>query len=402
MDFSLSNEQRAWQMTARKFAEEEIKPITLELDEKPEAHDSFDWDIVEKGSGLGFRTLAVPKEYGGEGTDYVTQALVMAELARGDSAISKTFSQNWKWSHLISAACNDEQKERFLRPFVADHRFLLGKGITEPTAGSDNRLPPKDAPKAGLKLRAERDGDDWILNGEKCFIANAPVGKLFFIDARTDPNAPLRQGTTMFLVPRDTPGFRIGKVFNKSGWRFYRNGEMIFENARVPHKNVVGQIGTSDMKTAMAGDRTGGDLFGDLELAANALGVCDDACEQAMKHAKAARQGGSPLIDQQMVQLKLNKMNMLTEALRSFVMRIAWEHDHKVLSANAGLAMNFSTDVIQEVTELNLEIHGGAGCTVARHAEKLVRDSFIWSHLAGDTVQRLKVAARLTRMGAQH
>ena len=201
MDFSLSNEQRSWQMTARKFADEEIKPITLELDEAPDAHGTFDWDIVEKGSKLGFRTLAVPKEYGGEGTDYVTQALVMAELARGDSAISKTFSQNWKWSHLISAACNDEQKERFLRPFVADHRFLLGKGITEPTAGSDNRMPPKDAPKAGLKLRAERHGDEWILNGEKCFIANAPVGKLFFIDARTDPNAPLRQGTTMFLVP---------------------------------------------------------------------------------------------------------------------------------------------------------------------------------------------------------
>ena len=109
MDFSLSNEQRSWQMTARKFANEEIKPITLDLDEAPDAHGTFDWDIVEKGSRLGFRTLAVPKEYGGEGTDYVTQALVMAELARGDSAISKTFSQNWKWSHLISAACNDEQ-----------------------------------------------------------------------------------------------------------------------------------------------------------------------------------------------------------------------------------------------------------------------------------------------------
>jgi alkylation response protein AidB-like acyl-CoA dehydrogenase len=261
-------------------------------------------------------------------------------------------------------------------------------------------MPPKDAPKAGLKLRAERDGDHWILNGEKCFIANAPVGKLFFIDARTDPNAPLRQGTTMFLVERDTPGFRIGKVFNKSGWRFYRNGEMIFENARVPNANVVGHVNNSDMKTQAAGDRTGGDIFGDLELAANALGVCDDACEQAMKHARTARQGGRPLFDQQMVQLKVNRMHMLTEALRSMVMRIAWEHDHKVHSANAGLAMNFSTDVIQEVTELNLELHGGAGGTVARHAEKLVRDAFIWSHLAGDTVQRLKVATRLARMAA--
>lgn len=400
MDFSLSNEQRAWQMTARKFAEEEIKPISLKLDAAPDAHGTFDWDIVEKGSKLGLRTMAVPKEYGGEGTDYVTQALVMAELARGDSAISKTFSQNWKWSHLISAACNTEQKERFLRPFVADHRFLLGKGITEPTAGSDNRMPVKDDPKAGLRLRAERQGDEWILNGEKCFIANAPVGKLFFIDARTNPNVPLRDGTTMFLVPSDTPGFRIGKVFNKSGWRFYRNGEMIFENARVPHANVVGSVNTSDMKTVQAGDRTGGDLFGDLELAANALGVCDDACEQAMKHAKTARQGGQLLIEQQHIALKLNKMNMLTEALRSYVMRIAWEHDHKVHSANAGLAMNFSTDVIQEVTEINLDIHGGAGGVVARHAEKLVRDSFIWSHLAGDSVQRLKVASRLARMAA--
>jgi len=400
MDFSLSNEQRAWQDTARKFADEEIKPISLALDEAPDAHDSFDWDIVEKGSRLGFRTLAVPKEYGGEGTDFVTQALVMAELARGDSAIAKTFSQNWKWSHLISQACNAEQKERFLRPFVADHRFLLGKGITEPSAGSDNRLPPADDPKAGLKLRAERHGDEWILNGEKCFIANAPVGKLFFIDARTDPNAPLRQGTTMFLIPHDTPGFRIGKVFNKSGWRFYRNGEMIFENARVPHANVVGNVNTSTMPTAQAGDRTGGDIFGDLELAANALGVCDDACEAAMKYARTATQGGQPLFAQQNVQLKLNKMHMLTEALRSFVMRIAWEHDHKVHSANAGLAMNYSTDVIQEVTELNLDIHTGADGTTLRHAEKLVRDAFIWSHLAGDSVQRLKVAGRLARMAA--
>ncbi len=264
MDFTLSNEQRSWQMTARKFAEEEIRPISVERDEISDPRETFDWEIIKKGSRLGFRTMAVPKEWGGHGTDFVTQALVMAELAKADSAISKTFSQCWKWSHLIAATCTDEQKRRFLQPFLEDDTYLLGKGISEPSAGSDNRLPPPDDPKAGLKLRAERHGDDWILNGEKCFIANASVGKLFFIDARTDPNAPLKQGTTMFLVPRDTPGFRIGKVFNKSGWRFYQNGEMIFENARVPHANVVGPVNGSDMKAQQAGDRTGGDLFGDL------------------------------------------------------------------------------------------------------------------------------------------
>ena len=187
MDFSLSDEQRAWQMTARKFAEEEIRPISLERDAIADPRETFDWEIIKKGSKLGFRTMAVPKEWGGHGTDFVTQALVMAELAKADSAISKTFSQYWKWSHLIAASCTDEQKERFLKPFLADDTFLLGKGITEPSAGSDNRLPPADDSKAGLKLKAERHGDEWILNGEKCFIANASVGKLFFIDARTNP-----------------------------------------------------------------------------------------------------------------------------------------------------------------------------------------------------------------------
>ena len=396
MDFQLSNEQRSWQMSARKFAEEEIRPISLERDDIDDPREAFDWEIVKKGSRLGFRTMAVPKEWGGHGTDFVTQALVMAELAKGDSAISKTFSQCWKWSHLIAATCTDEQKGRFLKPFLEDDTFLLGKGISEPSAGSDNRLPPDDV-KAGLKLRAERKGDEWILNGEKCFIANATVGKLFFIDARTDPNAPLKQGTTMFLVPRDTPGFRIGKAFNKSGWRFYQNGEMIFENARVPHANIVGEVNGAVRKTGgRGGDTTGGDIFGDLELAANALGVCEDACDMAMKLARSMSQGGHLLFEQQMVQLKLNKMNMLTEALRSFVMRVAWEHDHKVHSPNAGLCMNYSTDVIQEVTELNLDLHAEAGVNEPR-ADKLVRDAFIWSHLAGDTVQRLKVARRLAK-----
>jgi acyl-CoA dehydrogenase len=395
MDFALNEEQRGWQLKARKFAEEEIAPISLARDSAPDGRGTFDWEIIRKGSRLGFRTAAVPKEWGGHGTDFITQALVMAELAKADSAISKTFSQCWKWSHLIAAVCTDEQKERFLKPFLADDTFLLGKGITEPGAGSDNRMPPEDDPKAGLKLRAERRGDEWILNGEKAFIANGGVAKLFFLDARTDPNAPLRQGTTMFLVPSDTPGFRVGKVFNKSGWRFYQNAELIFENARVPHANVVGAVGGSDMKSHAAGDRTGGDLFGDLELAANALGVCEAACSQALRHARTHRQGGRYLAEQQLVLLKLNRMHMLTEALRSFVMRVAWEHDRKVHSPNAGLAMNFSTDVIQEVTELNMDIHGGAGGMMNRTADKLVRDGFIWSHLAGDSVQRLKIAKRI-------
>src|SRR6266702_1953117 len=138
MDCSINDEQREWQMKARKFAREEIRPISLARDAVADPRRTFDWDIIRKGSKLGFRPMAVPREWGGQGTDFVTQALVMTELARADSAISKTFSQCWKWSHLIAAACTDEQKRRFLAPFLEDDTFLLGKGISEPGAGSDN------------------------------------------------------------------------------------------------------------------------------------------------------------------------------------------------------------------------------------------------------------------------
>ena len=392
MDFSLNEEQRAWQMKARKFAAEEILPMSLPRDAILDPAKTFDWEIIRKGSKLGFRTAAVPKAWGGHGLDLVTQAVVMAELAKADTAISKTFSQCWKWSQLIAAVCTDDQKERFLKPFIADDTYLLGLGSNEPSGGSDNRMPPEDAPRAGMRLRAERQGDEWILNGEKCFIANGNIAKLLLVRARTNPNVSVREGTTLFLVPHDTPGFRVGRVFNKSGWRFYQNAELIFENARIPHANLVGKVNGG--AEARGGDPS---QFSDLELAANALGVCDAAAEMAMQCVKGGRRGGKFLMEQQVIQLKLSEMHMLTEALRSFVLRIAWERDQAVLgdaayrgSASNMLALNFSNDVIQRVTNLNMEICGAGGYAMDPAADKLVRDAIIWTHLAGDSVNRIK------------
>jgi alkylation response protein AidB-like acyl-CoA dehydrogenase len=195
----------------------------------------------------------------------------------------------------------------------------------------------------------------------------------------------------MFLIPKDTPGFRVGKVFNKRGWRFYQNGELIFENALVPHANVVGEV-NGGVK-ARATDKS---EFGDIELAANALGICDDAVGLGMNFARSQKRAGRLLIDHQLVQLKLNEMYALTEALRSFVMRVAWERDQKLPDAgNNVLVMNYSTDVVQRVTRLNMEIHGAEGCMMNARVDKLVRDAMIWTHLAGDTVQRVKVVKRL-------
>ena len=391
MDFSLNEEQRAWQLKARKFAEEELRPISLQRDRIADPRETFDWDVITKGSKLGFRTAVVAREWGGHAIDFVTQALVISELARGDSAIAKTFSQCWKWSHLIASHCSPDQQQRFLKPFMADDTYLLGHAGTEPNAGSDHRLPPEEYPRTGWKLRAERKGDEWILNGEKCFIANGGVGKLFFVDARTNPNVSIMEGGTEFLVPLDTPGLRVGKVFNKSGWRFYQNAELIFEDARVPHANVVGEVNGAY--------KTRGGRFGDLELSANAVGVCDAAVEMAMLEARTRIQGGKYLVEQQQIQLKLGEMHMLTESLRSFVMRVAAENDDKAAkhsSANTLLLMNFAADVIQRVANLNMDIHGGAGgMTMDAGVDKLVRDAIIWTHLAGDSVQRMKAIRRV-------
>jgi alkylation response protein AidB-like acyl-CoA dehydrogenase len=389
--YTFTDEQLAWQKKAREFALEVIRPRALQRDQIADPYATFDWDIIRKGSKLGFRTAAAPKAYGGHGIDFVAQVLVMGELARGDSAMSKAFSQNWKWSHLIAENCTRDQKERFLKPFIEDDTYLLGSASTEPNAGSDNRYPPEDDPRSGWRLKAERKVDEWVLNGEKTFIANGSVGRLFFVSARTNPDVAIREGTTVFMVPADTPGFRVGKIFNKSGWRFYQNAELIFEDARVPHANVVGEVhGGTKVRGGAAAD------FGDLELAANAVGVCDAALESAWACAKTRTRGGKRLADHQLVQLKLNQMHFQTEALRSYVLRSAAEMDQGVLgSPNAVLVMNFSSDVIQRVTRLNLEIHRVAGDTVDALADKLVRDGIIWTHLAGDATQRLKVMRRL-------
>ncbi|MGH8667459.1 MAG: acyl-CoA dehydrogenase family protein [Burkholderiales bacterium] len=394
MNLTLSEEQRAWQAKAREFAREVLAPASLAHDRTPGGHEPFNWHIVREGSKLGLRTAVVTKERGGHGIDFVTQALVITELAKGDSAMAKTFSQCWKWSHMMAAVCTPDQQQRFLTAFVEDDTYLLGHAGTEPNAGSDHRLPPDDDPRWGWKLKAEPHGDEWILNGEKCFIANGGVAKLYFVSTRTNPHVSQREGSTEFLVPIDTPGLRIGTIFNKSGWRFYQNGELIFEDARVPHANIVGKVnGGFDLRTGTSAP------FGDLELGANALGICDCAIEQATREARTRWPGSAYFKDNQAIQLKLSEMHMLAEALRSFVLRVAMEADDKSAhhgSINHLLLQNFAAEAVQRVTALNLDIHGGAGAMeMDAAADKLARDAVIWTHLAGDSVQRMKSVRRL-------
>jgi alkylation response protein AidB-like acyl-CoA dehydrogenase len=393
MDHLLTDTQREWQLKARTFAETAIRPRSLARDQIAEPAGTFDWDLIKKGSQLGIRTAAVPLEYGGHGIDFTTQALMIAEMARADSAMAKTFSQSWKWSHLIVDQGSEEQKRRYFDAFVSDDQCVMGGGITEPNAGSDNRLPPGDDPKSGLQLKAQLDGDTWVLNGSKCYIANANIGKLIFAFARTDPNAAVHDGATIFAVQPGTPGLTVGKVFNKHGWRFYQNAELFFENVRVADSNRLGAINGAHKKHGGKNSR-----FGDMEYAANALGLCEAAIAMSTTLGRSSRQAGKRVNEHQLFQLKLSEMHMLTEALRSFVMRVAMEADvaAPISRKHNGLLMNFSTDAMQRVCYLNLDIHRASqkGEIDAR-ADKLVRDAIIWTHIAGDAVTRMKAVQAL-------
>jgi len=392
MDFRLTETQEALRTLAREFAEREVIPIALERDRMTlRDAEVFSWDIVKKGSALGLRTLAVPQEYGGAGADRVTQVLVMEELSRADAGVSKTFSQNWKWTPILTHLMTPDQRGHFLPMFTGNDTCLLAMGITEPGAGSDNVIP-YDEPGAGLMLRAERDGDHYILNGTKHYIANGGVAGLYFLLARTDPGAGVSRGSTMFVVPADTPGFRIGRRHEKVGFRFYQQGELIFENCRVPAFHRVGAENTaySILQSRLM-------TFDNLEIGTTAFGIGLAAYEAALEYAKTRVQGGKPIIRHQAIALMLGDMRMRIEAARSYLYRVAWHMDTDTPMDREAriLVKTFAIETTVAVTQAAVEIFGGSGIMKEGPTEKLLRDAAVFIHLGASRAHRLRAMNHL-------
>jgi alkylation response protein AidB-like acyl-CoA dehydrogenase len=392
MDFVLNERQEALRTLAREFAEREIAPIALERDRAtPRDADVFSWDIVRKGSALGLRTLAVPEEYGGAGADRVTQVLVMEELSRADAGISKTFSQNWKWTPILTQLMTPDQRHHFLPLFTDNPTCLLAMGQTEPGAGSDNVIPYDEA-GAGLLLRAERDGDHYVLNGMKQYIANGGVAGLYFILARTDATVGVSRGSTMFVVPAETPGFRIGRRHEKIGFRFYQQAELILENCRVPAFHRVGAE-----NAAYAVKQTRLMAFDNLEIGTHALGIGQAAYEAAFEYAKTRVQGGKPIIRHQAIALMLGEMRMRLEAARSYLYRVAWHMDTDTpMDREARIMVKaFGVETAVAVTRMAVEIFGGSGIMKEGPVEKYLRDAAVFVHLGASRAHRLRAMTHL-------
>jgi len=374
IDFELTDEQLTWQKIARDFSEREIRPIADKLDRSENLLADFPWEMVRKGSRLGLRTLSLPKEYGGPELDMLTWLAVIDELGYADISCAKIFSQCWKLSRAIANAGTQEQKDRFLPAFRDDDTFLLTGAQTEPESGSDGHLP-YDAPNAGVRLSAERVGDHYVLNGRKHFISHAPVAKLLLVVARTDKTVGTSIGTRDFLIPRDTPGLTFGQVHDKVGFRIYLQGEINFDNVRVPVENILG---------GRAGVPAYERVASNIELGAYAVVVARAALDASIKHA----QGGlavSPMIADMYKDL---------QAARTLLWRSTWMVVHN--KADRSITMSakvFCTEIAVRICVAALEIFGEDGVMRELPIQKYVRDALALPHMdATNPINKLKIA----------
>jgi acyl-CoA dehydrogenase len=396
VDFTLSEEQQQWRALAREFAEKTIRPDAQRRDRLPTAAERIPWDWIREADRLGFRTLGVPKQFGGAGADILTLCLVGEELAAGDLGFAVIMDQCWKMAHILSDAMTPEQQRKFIPPFVKDPEATFAIGFTESGAGSDHQ-GYYDSPDIDFRTTAVRDGDSWVINGSKRYVSNGCMAKLYFVVTRTDPKKTLREGGSVFIVPSDTSGFRAGFFHEKSSQRLATNGTFHFENCRVPAANLLGGEGLMSRLRAeyMPGSKA--------EAAATALGVGRAAYEYAMQYAKERVQGGRPIVELQAVAMMLAQMAMKIDAARTQIWRAAWLADRRQPEARTLglLAKVNASEAAFEACRLAAEILGGAAIMHDHPVEKYLRDAASFLHSDGtNQVCLLRAAQGLAAPGA--
>ena len=379
ISFSLTEEQIQLQQTAQRFAKEVIRPVAAEYDRKPDPRDCVPMDVVRKGIELGFSTMTIPEEYGGGGYSTLDFAIVSEEIAWGDVGLAATICGSSRLGvSPITFKGNESQKRKWLTEICSDKSgtYLTAFAATEPGSGSD--LGSED-PSAGVRTTAIREGDHYILNGTKCFISNGGLARLYTVFAKTDPTKGASEGLSVFIVPSGLPGFSIGKVEDKIGFRLCQNAELVFENVRVPRENLIGEEGDA-LPIAMDSGCSDGFMAG-----AFALGLARAAFEAARDYAKERIQGDQPIIYHQAIGSILVDMNILIEAGRNLLWKACWHHDNVGPSLPlASAAKVFCSDTALQITSKAIEVLGGYGLMKDYPVEKYFRDVKILQ-IAGGT-----------------
>ena len=378
---------------ARTFVTDVVAPVAADLDRQTSPEDCFSWDIVEKGSARGLRTLTLMPEYGGGGADCLTTAMVVEQIARGDLGVSVVFAQTLKLIQALQGAASEEQRARFLPKVRDDPRCLLAIGMTEPQTSSNYIIPYRPA---GFVTGAKRKGAGWVINGRKRFISNGNRARFYLLFAQTNPEKGLNEGSTCFLIERGTKGFTTGHVEDKMGERLANNAELIFDDCFVPDEDVLGVVD--------GGFAVISQFFpaSNAYAAASALGVAVAAYERSLAWTRERVQGGRTLIEHDIVAAQLAEMHMLIEAARAYIHRAAWNADHRETGWDptlAALPKVFASEVSWKVVTKALELHGGYGYMRDGGFEKLVRDAACFIHSDGVNRTLLLKAARFIRTG---
>jgi alkylation response protein AidB-like acyl-CoA dehydrogenase len=387
VDFSLTKTQRTLQTLAHDFAEKEIRPVARDLERIADPDERFPWDILEKGSRLGLRTLSLPEERGGGGANLLDLCIVGEEIAWGDLGVAVTFDQTWKIIHFLDRVWNEEQRSRYLPAFLEDHRFHLGVGMTEPNVGTEN-FTPHERPELGARTRAVRDGDGWVINGMKHFISNGGIAKLYTLVTRTDPSVGVSEGLTYFMVSPGMEGFSIGRVHDKMGQRLSQNAELIFENCRVSDADRVSEVGGG--VRARSGSFSRGSV---IESAATVLGPARAAYEDALDHARNRVQGGKPIIEHQAVGFMLADCFADYQAARQTLHYAAWRamQDEGYDPKLGYMAKVFASEACFRIAKRAMEVWGGMGYMTEAPMEKYLRDVTSFLHSAGtNEAQRVR------------
>ena len=393
MPSDLSEEQRLMRQSCRDFVDDVIIPFIRtnwqrEWSMTPE--NRLPPEILEGAETVGIRTLGVPEEFGGieldRGSEVQTFALIAEEVARGDSGLADKLVQNWKVSVLLRNLAPRHLQEVWFARLMADPQFLLAHCLTEPRGASDRWLP-YNVPEAAMTTRAVRENGEWIINGRKQFISNGYDAGLFVVYANTNPQVGMMQGTSSFLVPRGTPGLTIARCNETVGCRFMNNGELVFEDMRVPADHLL-----------VEGDALGKAAVyfrpGKIIQAAKNLGVGVRAFEVVADYAQNYVQGGRILIKHQAVALRLADMATRIEAVRALLARASRAVDDNAPDADTlcNMAKVFASEEILKVAQHALELHGGNGVMLDFGVEKLFRDAAIFLHMdATVDISRFKI-----------
>ncbi|GGB31217.1 putative acyl-CoA dehydrogenase YngJ [Lentibacillus populi] len=378
MNFELTKEQAMIKKMVRNFAENVIKPRAIEIDKTAK----FPLDIFEQMGELGLLGIPFPEQYGGSGGDTISYAIAVEEIGRvcGSTGLSYAAAVSLGASPIYYFG-TEEQKETFLQPLAAGS--ALGSfGLTEPNAGSD---------AAGTKTTAVADGDDYIINGEKCFITNANYAKTIIVTAVTGKDERGKNIISAIIVPTDTEGVTTKSNYDKMGVRGSDTAEIVLDHVRVPKKNLLGDPdkGFKQFLHTLDGGR--------ISIGALGLGIAQGSLEKALEYAKERKQFGKSISNFQAIQFKLADMAMEVELARNMVHKAAWLKDRgKPFTKEAAFAKLYATETAFRSANQAIQILGGYGYMREYEVERYLRDAKLLEIGEGTSeIQRLVIARQL-------